>query len=89
MYSSRAFQQCVAWCQMSTITEVSDECFFEKKTSERVIFRERKLETFGEIVFFWRTFKTESFGVYKNVEIQKIFFPNINAKVSLAIFSSE
>ena len=37
---------------MSPITEVSDDCFFHKKMSERVISRERKVEKLREIVFF-------------------------------------
>ena len=52
LYSSRAFQRCVAWCEMSPITEVRDEWFFKKKKSEWVISGERKLEKFREIVFF-------------------------------------
>ena len=46
MYSPKAFQRCVAWCKSSPTTEVTDEWFFQKKTSERVISRERKLEKF-------------------------------------------
>ena len=61
---------------------------FPKKASERVIYRERKLEKFRDS-FFGRTFEKEWFGVYKNIEIQKIFSANINAKVNSAIFSSE
>ena len=55
LYSSRAFQRCVTWCEMSPITEVRDEWFFQKKTSERVISGERKLKKCKkcrEIVFF-------------------------------------
>ena len=37
---------------MLPTTEVRDEWFFQEKTSEWVISRERKLEKFREIVFF-------------------------------------
>ena len=58
---------------MSPKTEVSDECFFQKTPSEWVISRERKLEKFGEIVFFDVHLKRSAFVYIKTRKSNKEF----------------
>ena len=62
---------------------------FSKKSVRTGNISRKKTRKIYRHSFFGRTFEKEWFGVYKNIEIQKIVFANINAKVSSAIFSSE
>ena len=56
---------------MSPKTEVSDECFFQKKLSERVIPPELKIEKLGEIHFFYVQFKRNAFVYTKTRKSNK------------------
>ena len=58
---------------MSPKTEVSDECFFQKKLSERVIPPELKFEKLGEIHFFYVQFKRNAFVYTKTRKSNKEF----------------
>ena len=58
---------------MSPITEVSDEWFFQKKPLWTGNISRKKTPKIWRNIFFWRTFKKEWFGVYKN-KSKKYFF---------------